>query len=283
MIKNIYKTKNFVKKRLLKLISKKEDLQPTFNSFKEALDASGSYEEEELVKVIVAKSKAYKETLNKDEYLDLSSLSDARVLRTLITIAAGINANSLSVLDFGGSAGVHYLTADKFLNDSINLNWSIVETDLMVREAKLNNLENKNLKFYSSIEKANKKSRKFDVIYANYSLCYTPEPLDYLSKLLKLNYKTFFLTNTAVNTENKEIIGLQTSSLSTNGIGREIPKHLNISDKIIKYPFTVPSKKALEDEILKYGNIASVFKEVSGSYKTTDGTFDNYGYIITKK
>ena len=45
----------------------------------------------------------------------------------------------------------------------------------------------------------------------------------------------------------------------------------------------MPSKKALEDEILKYGNIASIFKEVNGSYKTTDGTFDNYGYIITKK
>ena len=42
MIKNIYKTKNAIKKRLLKLISKKEDLQPTFNSFKEALEITGS-------------------------------------------------------------------------------------------------------------------------------------------------------------------------------------------------------------------------------------------------
>ena len=277
------KVKRLIQKIKAGILSSKSELQPTFSTYKDAEIASGNYEEDELIKVIVAKSVQYKNSLDSLKIINLDNLSNARTVRTLIAIAGGTKNSSLSVLDFGGSAGVHYFTAKKILHDSINLKWTIVETESMVKEAKINNLENEELKFFSSIKDAGDKNHQFDIVYANYSLCYTPQPIEYLTKLLKLNYRTLFLTNTALNTEDIEVIGLQTSSLATNGVGREIPQHLGISDKKIKYPFTVPSKKGVEDQILKYGNIVSVFKEVEDSYKTEVGSFDNYGYIITKK
>tara|TARA_B100001250_G_scaffold67363_3_gene53933 strand:+ start:13069 stop:13917 length:849 start_codon:yes stop_codon:yes gene_type:complete len=277
------KVKSLLQKIKTVSIPSTPPLQPTFSSYKEAEKAAGNYEENELIKVIVAKSVKYKNSLDDIETINLDNLSNARTVRTLIAIAGGVNNNSLSVLDFGGSAGVHYFTAKKILNNSIKLKWTIVETESMVSEARLNNLENEELKFFSSLEEASRNNPKYDIVYANYSLCYTPEPLEYLKQLLELKYTTLFITNTALNPQNIEIVGLQTSSLATNGVGREIPKHLNISDKNIKYPFTVPSKEDVEEVILKHGNIISSFKEVKDSYKTEDGSFDNFGYIVTKK
>ena len=49
-----------------------------------------------------------------------------------------------------------------------------------------------------------------------------------------------------MNSENKEVVGLQTSTFSTNGVGRDIPDHLEISDREIIYPFTIPSKQQVE-------------------------------------
>lgn len=261
---------------------KKKYLQPTFKSYNDAVIAAGTYEEKELVKVIVAKTKKYiekKEIVNKLTSFD--NLSDASTTRTLFAIAAGITKKNITVLDFGGSAGIHYFTARHLIRDDISIKWCVVETKSLVNEAKEMGLENKELSFFSSIKEATNKLSKFDIIYTNYALCYTPNPLFYLEQLLKTNFEKFFITNTALNNKNKEIIGLQTSSLSTNGVGREIPNNLRISDKEVVYPFTIPSKEKVESLILQYGTIVYCIKEVEASYQTIEGSFDNYGYLIT--
>lgn len=263
--------------------SRKQPLQPTFKSYDDALAVAGSYEEKDLVRVIVAKTKNYIEQGFVNKLISFDNLSDARTTRTLFAIAAGITKKNITVLDFGGSAGIHYFTARQLINDDISIKWCVVETESLVEEAKNVGLENNELLFFSSIKEATSRVPNFDIIYSNYALCYTPNPLFYLEQLLQISFKKFFLTNTAMNSENKEIIGLQTSTISTNGVGRNIPKHLGISDREVVYPFTIPSKKQIESLIMKYGTIVYGIKEVKASYPTTEGSFDNYGYLITGK
>jgi len=262
---------------------RQKKLQPTFKSYKDALEAAGSYEEPDLIKVIVAKTKKYLEKNHSNELINFDGLKDARTTRTLFAIAAGINKKTITILDFGGSAGIHYFTARQIISDDISLKWCVVETESMVIEAKNEGLENEELLFFSSVEEATNKVTYFDIIYSNYALCYTPNPLFYLEQLLQTNFEKFFLTNTAMNSEDKEIIGLQTSYISTNGVGRDIPDHLGIPDKEIIYPFTIPSKQEVESKIKQYGNIIYSIKEVEASYPTIDGSFNNYGYLITSK
>lgn len=268
--------------RLGKRLGKKH-LQPTFKSYSDALAAAGSYEEKDLIKVIVAKTKNYVDQGYSSSLINFNNLDDARTTRTLLAIAAGISKKTITILDFGGSAGIHYFTARQIISSDISLKWCVVETESMVKEAKNEGLENGELLFFSSIKEATNKVTHFDIIYSNYALCYTSNPLFYLEQLLQTNFEKFFLTNTAMNSEDKEIIGLQTSSMSTNGVGRDIPNHLGILDKEIIYPFIIPSKKQVESKIKQYGNVIYSIKEVEASYPTIDGSFDNYGYLITSE
>jgi len=277
--------KDLIPPIFLKLVNKsrRNILQPIYKSYDDALAVAGSYEEKDLIKVIVAKTKKYLAKENINGLINFDSISDARTTRTLFAIAAGINKKTITILDFGGSAGIHYFTAKQLISNDISLKWCVVETESMVKEAKNEGIENEELLFFSSIDEAANKISNFDIIYSNYALCYTPNPLMYLEQLLQTNFEKFFLTNTAMNSENKEVVGLQTSTLSTNGVGRDIPDHLEISDREIIYPFTIPSKQQVESIIKQYGNIVYSIKEVEATYNTIDGSFNNYGYLITSK
>jgi len=122
-------------------------LYPTFKSYKDALAAAESYEEQDLIKVIVAKTKKYIEQGYSNKVINFNNLSDARTTRTLFAIAAGINKKTITILDFGGSAGIHYFTARQIISDDISLKWCVVETESLVNEAKKQGLENEELLF----------------------------------------------------------------------------------------------------------------------------------------
>ncbi len=267
----------------LSLRGQKNNTQPTFKNYQDASNAAGTYEESDLIKVIVGKTVNYVNNGEFTESYNLDNLSNARSIRTLIAISSGISKDSLNILDFGGSAGIHYFTAKKMLKKTIKLRWIVAETNKLVDEVKKTELENDELSFVSSLDDLINKNIEFDIVYANYSLVYTSNPLFFLDKLLQLNTKKWFITNTALNLSENSIVGLQTSTLSTNGVGRDIPEHLNIKDRKIVYPFTLPSKKEFENKINEYGNIISAFKESSDTYITDVGNFHNYGYIVTKK
>jgi len=137
---------------------------------------------------------------------------------------------------------------------------------------------------YKKAIKAGGSYEEFDLVYSNDALCYSPNPLFYLDQLLQTNFKKFFLTNILLNSKNEDdIIGLQTSTLATNGVGRNIPSHLGIADREIIYPFTIPSKARVESKIKEYGNIVYNIKEKEATKPTVDGIFDSYGYLITSK
>ena len=268
---------NFIRRGLLKIIAEKPLLFETFENYNKAAKNGEGYSEDILVKVIVEKAKKYKENLNIKNEVDLISL------RSFFAISFILQKNTINILDFGGGAGTHYFLLKKFFGEKTKINWHVVETQLMVNESKKNNLESKELKFFSNIDSAIKDIDKFDLVYANSSLPYTDKPLMYLEKLLKVNSDFLYFTRTPLSEYGKEnIVGLQISKLSANGEGT-IPEELNIEDRLIKYPFTAMAKENVENIINKYGDIELIINEEKNSYPTKKGNLNNFGYIVKKR
>jgi len=190
--------------------------------------------------------------------------------------------STLNVLDFGGSAGIQYLFAKKLLGQDTKIKWHIVETEMMVNEAKKNNLENEELKFFTSIDAAKKTIKEFDLAYANSALTYTDDPIKYLQDLLNVSFDTLYITRTPLNEKSREhIIGLQLSKLSEN-VQWRMPENLDIQDELVKIPFTAISKEVLEEMITKYGEIKFFTREEKGTYWTKIGNFNMFGYVLKK-
>ena len=271
------KVLNFIRKGLLKIITEKAVLFETFENYEKASEIGKGYTEDVLVKVIVEKAKKYKENIK------ISNEVDLRSLRSFFAISFILKKTTINVLDFGGGAGSHYHFLKKFSGEKAKIKWHVVETQLMVNECKKNNLESKELKFFSNIDSAIKDIDKFDLVYANSSLPYTDKPLMYLEKLLKVNSDFLYFTRTPLSEYGKEnIVGLQISKLSANGEGT-IPEELNIEDRLIKYPFTAMAKENVENIINKYGDIELIINEEKNSYPTKKGNFNNFGYIVKKR
>ncbi len=88
------------------------------------------YEAEQIVQVVIKKNAVFKESVRKSLNFDLGTL------RTLIRVGIAKTNNSLRVIDFGGGGGYHCTVAKAALGSDFNLNWNIVETSAMVRDAK---------------------------------------------------------------------------------------------------------------------------------------------------
>ena len=256
----------------------------TYKDYESAVQESSTYENNELVKVIASKGLHFKNSLNLLDYKNLTHIGSEQINKLLSLISlCEIKDNNINILDFGGGAGHHYFLLKKLLNENITVNWIVFETEELVKECIANGLETDELKFSSSFESNLLQDLEFDVLYANYSLAYTNDPYLYLQKLLELNFKKFYITNTALNEINdRDIVGVQKSDLATNGVGRNIPPELNLINKAIFYPFTVMSEKKFENLVNRYTTIVFKLKEEQTSYKTDVGSFSLFGYLLAK-
>ena len=263
--------------------SKTQNLK-TYKDYESAVQESSTYENNELVKVIASKGLHFKNSLNLLDYKNLTHIGSEQINKLLSLISpCEIKDNNINILDFGGGAGHHYFLLKKLLNENITVNWIVFETEELVKECIANGLETDELKFSSSFESNLLQDLEFDVLYANYSLAYTNDPYLYLQKLLELNFKKFYITNTALNEINdRDIVGVQKSDLATNGVGRNIPPELNLINKAIFYPFTVMSEKKFENLVNRYTTIVFKLKEEQTSYKTDVGSFSLFGYLLAK-
>ena len=119
---------------ILKWIKKKNpsstfEISKVYKSYDVALKKSESYEDFITTKVVVAKAKNFSRKLIIDKKIDLMSL------RPLIFILKALKSNTLKVIDFGGAAGNHYQVVRSVLGNSIKIDWRVVETKSMVKEA----------------------------------------------------------------------------------------------------------------------------------------------------
>ena len=150
-----------------------------YRTFEDALLAcpQGAYEFEDLVNVVVDKTAAFNDRLQTNRVFDLGAL------RTLIGIGLAHAASTLRVLDFGGAAGYHHSMAQMAFGQRIALQWNVVETPTMARQA--SRLASGTLKFFDSLAAAKDDLGSVDLLFASSSLQYCPAPLQTLQEFME--------------------------------------------------------------------------------------------------
>lgn len=270
--------KKFVPPIILDFVRKNKTRGMSFSNYEQALSNGESYEQDDVIDIVVSKGRNYKELIESQSSFELSRF------RAIIGLFAAIENNRLNVLDFGGGAGADYYLVKKLLvGSSVTIDWRVVETDAMASKAKEYGLENKELSFFSSITEASKDQCKFDLVLSSCSINYTPKPLDMLKEIMNVNSRYFYFTRTpmSLNKLNSPII-LQRSMLSNNGYG-PISNEMAIEDKEITYPVTIIYKDDFESIVKMYGEIVLRIDEEKNAYYSSEGAFDLFGYLIEKK
>ena len=282
-MKNLITKLKKILTKLNSIFKEAEKISEVYLSYQDAINSCNSYVDEDLIKVVAAKGKVFKENFKNNKDVLTYDFNNFQIKRLVNLISMlNIKDKNINILDFGGGAGHHYYLVQNLINSKYDLNWIVFETKELTKECKDLGLESNNLKFVSSFDDI--RNLEFDVIYSNYAISYTEDPYTYLRNLLNLNFKKFYMTNTSFGNFDKDyIVGIQESDLKTNGVGRDIPKNLNISNKKIKYPFTIMNKLNFENIINQNSDIIYTVKEQDSAYKTSEGNFDLYGILIESR
>jgi putative methyltransferase (TIGR04325 family) len=196
-----------------------------FPNFASALAACGKgYNDGEIADVI-----AYKTALA----IDPRQLAPEQAINSILAVgisAAETTARPLKVLDFGGGCGFHYFRVTPAIRAP--LQWALVETPTMAERAA--KVANGRFDVFTTINEAHSVLGRVDLVHASSVIQYVPDPLATLKSLAALRAPHFLLARLPV-WGMPQIIGVQTSPLSANGIG-PMPPH--ITDRPITYPVT---------------------------------------------
>ena len=152
--------------------------------------------------------------------------------------AAIENDGKLSVIDFGGSLGSSYFQNKDFLNNP-EIIWSIVEQNHFVDCGK-ENFEDKNLKFYHTLEECLEKQRP-NVLLLSGVLQYLEKPSEWISKFNALDIPYIIIDRTAFLDSGNDFLTIQ-----------------NVPESIYKasYPTWVFNKKSFIESFTNYNLIA---------------------------
>jgi putative methyltransferase (TIGR04325 family) len=144
--------------------------------------------------------------------------------------AAEIGDRPLTVLDFGGGCGFHYFRVVPTIR--IPLRWAVVETPTMAERAI--KLSQGRFRVFTDIAAAAAALGRIDLVHASSSIQYVPDPLGVLKTLAAQQSRYFGLIRFPL-WGRPQIVGMQTSTLSENGIG---PMPPNVADRLVNYPVT---------------------------------------------
>jgi len=224
-----------------------------FPHFASALAACGSgYNDAEIADII-----AYKTAIPVDPRLFAPEQATNSILSIGIA-AAEIAHRPLTVLDFGGGCGFHYFSVVAAVHTL--LRWAIVETPTMAERAA--KLAQGHFDVFTDVSAAAASLGRVDLVHASSAIQYVPDPLTTLKTLVALRPRYFALLRFPVWV-GAQIIGLQESPLSLNGIG---PMPPNIADRQVKYPVTFINFDEMMRTLAGY-KIALVTDSPSSTYE----------------
>lgn len=184
--------------------------------------ASQGYNDALLVDVVIRKTAALRDGRRIDDILAGETL-----LPTIAGLAAAGNGQPLSVLDFGGAAGLHYLVAKQAFPQH-EFRWAVVETPLMTSVA--TRFADDELRFFTSIDDATRWLGAAALIHCVSALQYVPEPEAVLSRLVALGAPTMLWAKLMLAEQRQTFT--QISRLRDNGPG---PLPADIDDREISY------------------------------------------------
>ena len=205
---------------------------------------------------------------------------NVRLLNSNLSLLVGFFENLTSpikVLDFGGGSGLAFYEINRLFPGLIS-EWSVVETELLVKMAK--NTENEMLRFHPSIKSATKHNR-YDLVFASSSIPYTSNPLDTLQQLIDIQAKNIIITRNALSKKPIAQNFLQISDLKSNGPGGTV----KIKNKFVAYPIVISSIKDFESKILEKYNIVSISSQGYIKYWTPHKNYryESFEYLLRRR
>jgi putative methyltransferase (TIGR04325 family) len=203
-----------------------ELIEKIFPDFASALAECGDgYNDSDIAKVITFKTAEMKD--------GIGMLWPEQLTNTILAVGiagANLTQRPLRVLDFGGGCGVHYFAVKSAF--VAPLHWAIVESRIMVNNAKA--ISAGQFEAYDQITAAVSALGCVDLVHASSTIQYVPEPTASLDALIGLGAPYFMLARFPIWTE-QPIVGVQTTTLESNGIG---PMPPDVSNRTVKYPIT---------------------------------------------
>jgi len=240
------------------------------SSYSNAMSQCGEgYSADYIAEIVVVKTETACRLVNRDRFVfEMGSL------RPLIGAGLVPCQQKIRVLDFGGAAGLHYFTTRHFLPPGTALEWHVVETPSMVRQA--DRLSNSELSFYSSLSDATQSwSHPPDLVIASGVLQYLPDPLFSLAELVSLQAPALFVTRTGLSPDDLTRVTIQRSSLSAHGVG---PLPTGIVERRVNFPVTFVPELAFEQVIESRYRIVARINEDVGAYSVGKVQIDMHGY-----
>jgi putative methyltransferase (TIGR04325 family) len=258
----------------------KSNCSGTYSSYSEAAltCADYGYEQDDLIAVLLEKTKRYKNSINTSQYLE-PDIQNTRLLLAICLACNPTQPNPTQVIDFGGACGAHYFFANAFFKlRNIKLQWHVVETQAMASAAKI--FEDGQLHFHNTLDDMKKEIGDVNIIFASGVLQYTPDPYGILTTIVEYGAQYIFFTRLGITTEPTELVTVQTSRLSENGIG---PLPDGMKDGVVKYPIVLAQKERVEEILRRNYEIQMVWKEHEAAYRWNGHSIDLYGILAEKR
>jgi putative methyltransferase (TIGR04325 family) len=240
-----------------------------FPDFASALAACGpGYDDGDIADVI-----AYKAAL----HVDHRELAPEQAINSILAVgiaASEILERPLRVLDFGGGCGFHYVKVVAAIRAP--LQWAIVETPTMAERAA--KMAQGRFGVFTDISAAAAALGRIDLVHASSAIQYVPDPLATLEMLAALRPRYLALIRFPV-WGSTQIVGLQISPLSANGIG---PMPPNIADRQVTYPVTFTNLNDVMRILADY-EIASAISSPSSTYEIHGQRLQGISMIFRSK
>jgi putative methyltransferase (TIGR04325 family) len=182
-----------------------------------------------------------------------------------LLLAASVCSGRISVLDFGGSLGSHYLRWSPLLSRIPELNWCVVEQDHFVRAGRRLHGHDPRIRFESDIEAA--KTYRPNVVLASGVLQYLDAPHATLARLCALNTEVIILDRTAFSDDGEDRIYAQ-----------HVPRQLQRSS----YPLTALAASRVEGALSATHVLVQEFPTRDEPIRTAGGTA-RYGGAIWQR
>jgi putative methyltransferase (TIGR04325 family) len=215
------------------------------------------YENQMLIRFMKEKGIAARANLSPIPHLNSSTLAIIAAIEKL-----NRNAQTITVIDFGGASGGHYLAVRPQIDKNIQLNWYVIETPALV--AAFQAFETEELHFSSDLTRTLQSLSQVDLVHTSGTLQYTPEPYTFLQQLceVKAMYKIF--NRQSLNTADETLISVQRSLLSWHG---QINANESFKDAEIRYPHTNMSVSEFERIIVQRHKILFTYDDATGIKK----------------
>jgi len=270
-----------IKNKILnpKIIQEKQNVENELKIYKKYSDALNdcevsAYQSNDLVSVVFKKTKIYQKELQLAEYVDFAPTT-INSLTSVLFANLSKKTEIINIIDFGGTCGVHYYQIRKCLDKNIKLNYCVVETSAMVDKAK--SISNDELTFTNNLENAIKKyDNSIDLLHTSGTLQYTDKPYKYLENIFKCNAKYILFNRMSMTTGDYDVISVQSSMLSHNGIGK-LPN--GFTDRIVKYPHTNIRKNIFDKMLKEKYEIVYYFNETSGIHHVNNEPIIGFGLL----